>query len=280
MKLQLAKVGEHRNGLELTKKDLEDTLQNFKDTRPVAIGHITTGTEPKYGVVKKLKLNGDVLEGVVKLHKEADKMFRDGHFDKWSSGFKKNDKIGTYFHHLALLGAEPPGIEGLKVLDFSDETKKCDFFIDVNFSDKKNIPQKKENRDMGELEKLQKKQAELEAEIKVKEEKLEAEIKKSKEFSDSLASKRAESKKAKRDNLEKSLDGKIAKDKINLILDFSDGFEADKPLNFSDKKERDFYAVIDEVFDGVTPKVKTGEFNFSDSADGDSVDVNDVIKMM
>lgn len=278
MKLELARVGLHRNGLPLTKKDLEDAVKNFKDTRPVAIGHIKTGNEPKYGDVKTLEINNDVLIGDVDLHQDAEKLYNDGKFNKWSSGFKKNSQIGTYFHHLALLGAEPPAIEGLKQVAFSDV--ECDVFTETNYKTESNTDKtfsddnKGGKNNMNELEEAKKKIAELEEEKKKSEEQL-------KNFSDELGAVRAEKIKVKRDDLEKSLQGKLPKEQIDIVLGFSDKIEADKSYDFSDNKKRDYYEMMKNVFENIPQMVQEGAQDFSDNSGSENdIDVNAFIKAM
>ena len=286
MLLELARVGEHRNGLSLSKADLEQVIRNFKDTRPVTIGHIKNGKEPKYGDVSRLSIKGNKLLGDVSLLPEVEPLFKKGLYNKWSSGFKNNETIGTYLHHLALLGGEPPAIEGLKVVDFNDGDNNC-YFFDNDFKKYSDEEIKKMDEELKKalegiqkaIEELSKRVESLEKEKgddkeKTKEDNptLEEEnedLKKQvKEFSDII-------KKTKSESLKKMLDGKIPKEKIELLVS---KLENANNLNFSDGKEKtDIYDLISNTFSDIPEAIKEGEINFNDKDDKASGSISNMV---
>ncbi len=279
MTIELAKVGEHRNGLILGKADLLQAVSNFKDTRPISIGHIKSGKEPKYGDVKSLSINGDTLVDNISLQKEVEALFDKGYYDKWSSGFKRSGNIGTYFHHLALLGAEPPAIEGLEVIDFSDASleewsvesgvdDKTQFLIFSDFNNEETIKMDEELKIFlkgiqDSIESLKEKVIALEngkGEDKKEEnptlEKENEELKKQvKEFSDSM-------KKTKIESVKKALEGKLPKEKIDLLIETL--LKDENSFDFSDKNNKNILDVLSDSLGSLSLMVESGELNFSD----------------
>lgn len=316
MKIEIAKTGEAKNGLSLTLAELEEAVKNFKDTRPVSIGHIKTGKEPKYGEIKWVELEKDVLTGEIDLNKKVQPLFDDGFYNKWSAGFKKG-KDGMYLHHLALLGAEPPAIEGLKNLEFSDDIV-IDKEFETNFSDvyrynfkfedigkifrslrewiiskfgqeeadkvtnnwaidniKEPIPEEKPDNngiknfnDKGDIMSIEELQKQLDNEKN-----------KNKDFSDKLSLYEKKERELKKENLKKSMFGKVPKEKMDLVLEFSDKIEIESK-EFSDKKQRDFFEVMTDSFSGLPNMVETKEYDFSDPNIEKKINVQDMINKM
>lgn len=299
MKLELARVGKANNGLSLTLSELQEAVKNFKDVRPISIDHIKTGKEPKYGEVKWIELNKDVLEGEVDLLPEVQPLFDKGMYNKWSSGFKKGDN-GMYFHHLALLGAQPPAIEGLKVVNFSEDVA-CDVELEYNFSDDYNYKFDVIGRFMRDLREwfigkfgadeadkiasnwkiedvqtppkepatkdsinFNDKLGEEKMTIEELQKQLDEEKNKTKNFSDELSLYKKREKELKKDALKTAMNGKVPKEKIDLVLEFSDKVETGSK-EFSDKKQRDFFEVLTDVFASLPSLTDTKEYDFSDS---------------
>ena len=121
MRIELAKVG-NWNGQVLTKEHLEQVVKNFKDEVPIVLGHLKADHMPAFGWVKKVELSNDkeILYGEVELLDPLKEAYEFGLYKKWSIGLRKNDKGEWYLHHLAFLGAVPPRIKGLKVLEMSN----------------------------------------------------------------------------------------------------------------------------------------------------------------
>ena len=121
MRIELAKVG-NWNGQVLTKEHLEQIVKNFKDEVPIVLGHLKADHMPAFGWIKQIELSedGQILYGDVELSDVLKEAYDFGLYKKWSVGLRKNDRGEWYLHHLAFLGAVPPRIKGLKVLEMSD----------------------------------------------------------------------------------------------------------------------------------------------------------------
>jgi len=121
LRIELAKTG-NWNGQVLTKEHLEQVVKNFKDEVPVVLGHLKADHMPAFGWVKSVELSedGETLYSDVELSDPLKEAYEFGLYKKWSIGLRKNDKGEWYLHHLAFLGAVPPRIKGLKVLEMSD----------------------------------------------------------------------------------------------------------------------------------------------------------------
>jgi len=130
MIIELARTGNH-NGIELTKKELEEVVKNFKGEVPIVLGHTYADFMPAFGWVKRVWLEGDSLMGEVELSEDLKEAYELGLYKKWSVGLRPSEN-GYYLHHLAFLGAVPPRIKDLKVVNFADE----EGLIKLEFSQK------------------------------------------------------------------------------------------------------------------------------------------------
>jgi hypothetical protein len=121
LRIELARAG-NWNGQVLTKEHLEQVVKNFKDEVPVVLGHLKADHMPAFGWIKEVELSpdGTTLYGEVELSDVLKEAYDFGLYKKWSVGLRKNDRGEWYLHHLAFLGAVPPRIKGLKVLEMSD----------------------------------------------------------------------------------------------------------------------------------------------------------------
>jgi hypothetical protein len=121
--LELARVGRWgQDGSAITRRDLVEVTKTFSGRRPLTIGHIPADkTEgPRYGQVLGVKLAeaGNLLVGDVEFGDEANGLYTQGLYDGWSVSIPRRAADGKrYLHHLALLGATPPKIPGLKELE-------------------------------------------------------------------------------------------------------------------------------------------------------------------
>jgi hypothetical protein len=128
LRIELAKVG-NWNGQVLTEEHLQQVVKNFKDEVPIVLGHLKADHMPAFGWIKSVELSEDgrTLYGEVELSEALKEAFDFGLYKKWSIGLRKNDKGEWYLHHLAFLGAVPPRIKGLKVLEMSDDVETFEF---------------------------------------------------------------------------------------------------------------------------------------------------------
>ncbi|MBI5726921.1 MAG: hypothetical protein HY965_03645 [Ignavibacteriales bacterium] len=105
----------------------EDTLQQIADSydpnkheAPLVIGHPETvpqNGEPAYGWIQTLSRTGDRLIAHAKqVIPEMLEMIKTGLYKKVSVGLNKDNTL----HHVGLLGAEPPAVQGLKPITFSE----------------------------------------------------------------------------------------------------------------------------------------------------------------
>jgi len=134
-RLELAYEGRHgANGTPLTRQDILDIVETFTpDDVPVTIGHQWSDSAPAYGRIKSVfaqeKEGKLYLIGDIEILDELKEYWDLGIYNRWSIGIAKNAEGKTYLHHLALLGAVPPKIKGLKELQvqYSDELIEIEF---------------------------------------------------------------------------------------------------------------------------------------------------------
>ncbi|PLX66011.1 MAG: hypothetical protein C0602_12830 [Denitrovibrio sp.] len=121
MKLELAKTGNH-NGITITEDDIREMEQTFCGDVPVTIGHEMDDSMPAYGWVMSLEVSddGQTLAGELELGDELAESFGTGKYKNWSIGAGRNDDEKMYLHHVAFLGAVPPMIKDLKVIEMGD----------------------------------------------------------------------------------------------------------------------------------------------------------------
>ncbi|PLX68642.1 MAG: hypothetical protein C0603_05675 [Denitrovibrio sp.] len=130
MKLELAKAGNH-NGITITKEDLIDMTETFSGDVPVTIGHELDDSMPAYGWVKLLSLSEDesTLIGEIELGEELETSISDGKYKNWSIGAGKDSEEKMYLHHVAFLGAVPPMIKDLQIIEMGDQTDIITFAV-------------------------------------------------------------------------------------------------------------------------------------------------------
>ncbi len=136
-RLELAYEGRHgANGTPLTRQDILDIVETFSpDDVPVTIGHQWSDSAPAYGRIKSVftqeKEGKLYLIGDIEILDELKEYWDLGIYNRWSIGIAKNAEGKTYLHHLALLGAVPPKIKGLKEL----QVQYSDDFIEIEFAE-------------------------------------------------------------------------------------------------------------------------------------------------
>lgn len=121
MKLELAKAGNH-NGITITQEDIKDMAATFAGNVPVTIGHELDDSMPAFGWVTSVETadGGNTLTGEIELGPELEQAFADGKYRNWSIGAGRNDEGRMYLHHVAFLGAVPPMIKDLKLIEMGD----------------------------------------------------------------------------------------------------------------------------------------------------------------
>jgi hypothetical protein len=125
---------------EFTKDDLSEIASSYDPQvheAPIRIGHEDNDKVPAWGWVKGVKLKGDQLYAEVDFSPLAEDYIKNGLYKKVSASFyspesKINPEPGKWsLRHVALLGAQPPAVKGLKgfayeesdegVVDFASE---------------------------------------------------------------------------------------------------------------------------------------------------------------
>lgn len=121
MKLELARTGSY-NGVVITPEDLLSMAQTFVSDVPVTIGHEADDSMPAYGWVRSVEVSADgtVLTGEIDLGSELAEAFSDGKYKNWSIGAARDDSDRLYLHHVAFLGAVPPMIKDLRIIEMKD----------------------------------------------------------------------------------------------------------------------------------------------------------------
>lgn len=134
---------------EFTKNDLEQIAKSYKPDvheAPIRIGHDDNDKVPAWGWVKGVKVKGDELFAEIDFSPLATDYIKNGLYKKVSASFyspdsKINPEPGKWsLRHVALLGAQPPAVKGLKgfayeenadgVLDFATTLSPDQVFDD------------------------------------------------------------------------------------------------------------------------------------------------------
>lgn len=108
---------------EFTKSDLKQIADSYKPDvheAPIRIGHEDNDKVPAWGWVKDVKVKGDDLFAEIEFSPLASSYVENGLYKKVSASFyspesKINPEPGKWsLRHVALLGAQPPAVKGLK----------------------------------------------------------------------------------------------------------------------------------------------------------------------
>ncbi|QAR34109.1 hypothetical protein EP073_12050 [Geovibrio thiophilus] len=124
MILEMAKTGRYGE-VTLTEADLEQMEKSFGGKVPVTVGHEIAGDMPAAGWVKNIWAESGILMGEAELGDWLKEAYGRGEYRNWSIGAKRDADGRLYLHHLAFLGALPPKIRGLEVVEMGD----CDGVI-------------------------------------------------------------------------------------------------------------------------------------------------------
>ena len=120
-RIELARVGVHGiAGQAVTAGDLAEIVETFAGSAPITIGHSLADWMPAFGKVTAVSFNGKTgtLHGVVELSDLLADAHGQGLYPSWSIGAPRRAADGKRtLHHLAFLGAVPPAVKNLKVLE-------------------------------------------------------------------------------------------------------------------------------------------------------------------
>lgn len=265
-RLELARTGQFGvDGTELTLKDLKEAVETFEGTPPISIGHQMAKEDwfPRFGSILSVELTEDpdgvnaTLLGDVEMSEILAEAYDQGFYTGWSISLpQRGSDSKRYIHHLAFLGAMPPKIRDLKVIQ---ELKKSE---SIDMSDCHgnsmftyvNLPGKKPGENM--------------------EDAMDGKPEKTLEFSDEQKEKisRAERifREGKRDKLKAAAGNLIPEGKMESLLELSDSLCESKDFDFSDDGKKTKKAPIDVLIDifSAIPKVNQTletEMSFSDN---------------
>jgi len=265
-RLELARTGQFGvDGTELTLKDLREAVETFEGTPPISIGHQMAKEDwfPRFGSILSVQLEEDqdgvnaTLVGDVEMSEILAEAYDQGFYTGWSISLpQRGSDSKRYIHHLAFLGAMPPKIRDLKVIQ---ELKKSE---SIDMSDCHgnsmftyvNLPGKKPGENM--------------------EDTMEGKPEKTLEFSDEQKEKisRAERifREGKRDKLKAAAGNLIPEGKMESLLELSDSLCESKDFDFSDDGKKTKKAPVDVLIDifSAIPKVNQTletEMSFSDN---------------
>lgn len=265
-RLELARTGQFGvDGTELTLKDLKEAVETFEGTPPISIGHQMAKEDwfPRFGSILSVQLEEDedgvnaTLVGDVEMSEILAEAYDQGFYTGWSISLpQRGSDSKRYIHHLAFLGAMPPKIRDLKVIQ---ELKKSE---SIDMSDCHgnsmftyvNLPGKKPGENM--------------------EDAMDGKPEKTLEFSDEQKEKisRAERifREGKRDKLKAAAGNLIPEGKMESLLELSDSLCESKDFDFSDDGKKTKKAPVDVLIDifSAIPKVNQTletEMSFSDN---------------
>lgn len=283
MIIQLAKTGTWQD-ITITPQDLADCVANFNpdDRVPIIKGHDTTwdDSQPADGWINRVWLDGEYLIGDIELSEDMQTAYDNGEYQNWSVCMNYDQPTSSwYLHHLAFLGAVPPKIKGLQVVEMSDKVKNekqrritCSDLAVIEPDDAGDDDTKdKKMEDEENMEKLDEAlKAKKEAEDKA------ADLEKEKKaLSDRLAAAEAKEKKAKQaaDDAEAkafadAIAGKMPKEMADKVVDAVKKAGAGKVMLFSDTNKEEpmpgILAVLTEAFGKMPTLVPGGAHHFSD----------------
>jgi hypothetical protein len=311
--LELARAGRWgQDGAAITREDLAEVAETFTARRPLTIGHVPPdGKEgPRYGQALNVRLaeNGNLLVGDVEFGDEANRLYTGGLYDGWSVSIPRRAADGKrYLHHLALLGATPPKIPGLKEIESAsyeyadgDNIKTLSFGGAIKTQGEPRVTEKEAAELAERNKKLEEENKKLLDEKKAKEEleaaaKAEGEKKKDgetaaateetggagdsgaeggKDFSDRLAKMEAEVRKSRVEALMAKVGQRLPqglRDKVRGLANQLAG--EDEAFNFSDNGKTTSAKAVDllgEVLAQWPAPVKLGTsgFDYSDTEEG------------
>jgi len=131
---------------EFTKGDLAEVAQSYNSEvheAPIRIGHEDNDKVPSWGWVKQVKMKGDDLYAEVEFSPLMEDYVKNGLYKKVSASFyapesKINPEPGQWsLRHVAMLGAQPPAVKGLKGFAYAEESTHegvLDFSVEMKLS--------------------------------------------------------------------------------------------------------------------------------------------------
>jgi len=172
---------------EFTKNDLSELASSYDPNvheAPIRIGHEDNDKVPAWGWVKGVKVKGDELFAEIDFSPLAEEYIQNGLYKKVSASFyspesKINPEPGKWsLRHVALLGAQPPAVKGLKGFAYEESDDGIVDFATTLTPDAVFDPELGPTlkKDMGPLELLKEKLNEARAEMNTQEEVMEQQL--------------------------------------------------------------------------------------------------------
>lgn len=265
-RVELARTGQFGvEGTELTLKDLKEAVETFEGTPPISIGHQMAKEDwfPRFGSILSVELQEDpdgvnaTLVGDIEMSEILADAYDQGFYTGWSISLpQRGSDLKRYIHHLAFLGAMPPKIRDLQVIQELKKTESIDMsdchgestFTYVN------LPGKKPGENMeGNMEGKPKETLEFSDEQKARLNKAEQMIRE-----------------GKRDKLKAAAGNLVPEAKMESLLELSDSLVGSADFDFSDDGKKVKKAPIDVLIDifSAIPKANKSlesEMEFSDA---------------
>ena len=263
-RLELARTGQFgMDGTTLTLQDLQEAVETFEGTAPVSIGHQMAKEDwfPRFGSILTVELTEDpdgengVLSGDVQMSEILAEAYDQGFYTGWSISLpQRGSDQKRYIHHLAFLGAIPPKIRDLKIIQELKDTASIDMSDCSSNSifTYANIPVQNGTK---------------------KESDMDTNKEKTLEFSDEQKEKLTRADKifreGKRDKLTLAVGNLIPEEKMATLLELSDSLCESGDYDFSDDGKPVKRAPVDVLIDifQAIPKANADletEMNFSD----------------
>ena len=116
---------------EFTQNDLKQVAKSYNSQiheAPIRVGHEDSDKVPSWGWVKGVKMKGEDLYAEVEFSPLMEDYVKNGLYRKVSASFyapesKINPEPGQWsLRHVAMLGAQPPAVKGLKGFAYSEES--------------------------------------------------------------------------------------------------------------------------------------------------------------
>jgi hypothetical protein len=122
--LELFRIGDYGEKGNYTAADMQGIVDRYEKTgeTAIAIGHVVSDADPAYGWLQSLRFSGDRLYGTPhEVSPELDELHAQKKYKHRSAAFSRDKDGQLYLHHLAVLGAVPPHVKGLKPAKFSSD---------------------------------------------------------------------------------------------------------------------------------------------------------------
>jgi hypothetical protein len=147
-RIEIAKVG-NWNGFDITESMLKEMHSNFQKV-PIRAGHTTiTKGQKTDGLILSAYYENGILSGDIELSEQLAEDYKNNKYISWSMDANKYNN-GWNITALALLGAEKPGIKGLKELQFSEDNQK----LNITFQEVQDMDTAEIKKELAETVKL------------------------------------------------------------------------------------------------------------------------------